>query len=307
MTRIHPLLFLVLLSGCSPPPTPTPVPPPPADPQPLEAEGLHNLFRVSDRVYSGSSPDGDAGFESLKHLGVKTVLSVDGATPEVAAAEKHGLRYVHLPIGYHGISPGRAAELAKAVRDLPGPVYIHCHHGKHRGPAACAVVQLALDPAWTPAVAERWLATAGTDPKYVGLHALARTAPPAAADIDAIYSTFPSVAPVATFVALMVDVDFHWEHLKLAKVAGWKSPTGHPDIDPPHEAVQLAELYREGLRLPEVSVRGEKFSALMTEAETAANELEKAIRAKDDKAAGAAFTRAQTACTKCHEQFRDRK
>jgi hypothetical protein len=37
----------------------------------------------------------------------------------------------------------RIKELAKAVRELEGPVYIHCHHGKHRSPAASAVACVA--------------------------------------------------------------------------------------------------------------------------------------------------------------------
>lgn len=82
---------------------------------------------------------------------------------------------------------------------------------------------------------------------------------------------------------------------------------GSPDLDPPHEAVQLAELFREAARRPEATGRGDTFTALLGEAETAANELEQALRAKDDKAAGAAFTRSQNACAKCHEQFRNRR
>ena len=35
---------------------------------PIQARGLHNAFRVSDRIYSGSSPDGDEGFAELKRL-----------------------------------------------------------------------------------------------------------------------------------------------------------------------------------------------------------------------------------------------
>ena len=29
--------------------------------------------------------------------------------------------------------------LARAARTLPGPIFVHCHHGMHRGPAAAAV------------------------------------------------------------------------------------------------------------------------------------------------------------------------
>lgn len=300
-------LALVLLAGCGGT-TPTPPAPSPAEPVPLQAEGLHNLFRVSDRVFSGSSPEGDAGFASLERLGVKTVITVDGAKPDVATAEKHGLRYVHIPIGYDGIPADRAILLAKAVRDLPGPVYVHCHHGMHRGPAACAAVQLTLDPTWTPERAGRWLAAAGTDTKYNGLIELPRTfKSPSAADLDVAPNDFPTTAAVPDFVRLMVEVDTRWDHLKEAKANGWKTPPNHPDVDPPHEAVLLTELFREAARLDGSTAKGKGFVDLLGEAETAAKELEAAIRKGDGKAATAAFNRTQAACASCHPKFRDHK
>lgn len=308
----HRLLFLlaIALAGCGPAPQPPEPAPPqaPVDPVSLEADGLHNLFRVTDRVYSGSSPEGDAGFASLRRHGIKTVITVDGAKPDVALAERYGLRYVHLPIGYDGIPSERATQLAKAVRDLPGPVYIHCHHGKHRGPAACAAVLLTLDPTWTPDRAERWLRVAGTDPKYSGLTRLPRTLNrPSAETLDRTPPDFPTVAVVPDLVRLMVEMDARWDHLKAVKAAGWKTPTDHADLDPPHEALLLVELYREAVRLGESSARGKEFVRLLTEGEAAANELEQAFRAKDAKAAATAFGRSQAACAACHQKYRDRK
>ena len=70
---------------------------------------------------------------------MQTVISVDGAKPDLEAARKHGLRYVHLPHGYDGVPAPRGDELAIALRTLEGPIYVHCHHGKHRSPAAAGV------------------------------------------------------------------------------------------------------------------------------------------------------------------------
>src|SRR5436305_114465 len=126
---------LVALGGCGVKPDAPPV-------RPLDAPGLPHAFRVSDRLFSGGNPDGEAGFAALRALGVQTVISVDGARPDWETAGRHGLRYVHLPVGYDGIPRGRVLALAKAARDLPGPVYVHCHHGKHRGPAAVAAIML---------------------------------------------------------------------------------------------------------------------------------------------------------------------
>ena len=115
---------------------------------PRDLPGLHNVvdFRGqgADGFYSGSVPEGDAGFDALVGLGVKTVISVDGALPDLARAKARGLRYVHLPIGYDGFDDARKAELVRAVRDLPRPIYLHCHHGKHRSAGAAATIAVSL-------------------------------------------------------------------------------------------------------------------------------------------------------------------
>ena len=137
------LVLSALLCGCQPAPVAAPPVAAPTTPaakiEKLTARHLPNPVRVHEKVISGGLPEGDAAFAELKELGIKTVISVDGAKPDVPLAEKYGLQYVHLPHSYDGVPEQRAKELAKAVRDLPGPIYIHCHHGKHRSPAASAV------------------------------------------------------------------------------------------------------------------------------------------------------------------------
>src|SRR5438067_12591502 len=70
--------------------------------------GLQNVCHLAEKLYSGSAPEGDAGFESLQKLGVKTVLSGDGARPDVERARKHGVRYVERPFGYDGCAGSTA-------------------------------------------------------------------------------------------------------------------------------------------------------------------------------------------------------
>jgi len=275
---------------------------------PIDASRLHNVFRMNESMFSGSSPDSEEGFRELQKIGITTIISVDGATPDSAIAAKYALRYIHIPVGYDGIPNETAYQLARAVQTSPGPVYIHCHHGKHRGPAAAAAIQLCLDPKYTPEQAETWLKLAGTDPKYRGLINLPRTlVRPSAEELTRIPADFPKASTVPDLTRHMVGIDERWDHLKLVKAAGWKTPPSHPDVDPAHEALQLKENYREATRLTASSKKGEAFLTMMIEAEASASELEKHLRTKPipADAAAKAFARNQALCASCHERFRD--
>jgi protein tyrosine phosphatase (PTP) superfamily phosphohydrolase (DUF442 family) len=270
---------------------------------PIQKKGLHNVYRITDNLFSGSSPEGDDGFQSLKELGVRTILSVDGARPDVERAQKFGLRYVHLPFGYDGIPRQRVLELAKAVRDLPGPVYLHCHHGKHRGPAAAAVIHLCLDEKCSIAQAVAEMKRAGTDPRYTGLFNLPHTlVRPTSKELDAIGNEFPEVAKVPDLAQIMVEIDARWENLKLIRAAGWKSPRNHPDLDPAHEGLQLMEQYREAGRLKKGP---EEMRRWLADAEGGAEELVRWLRGNDAPAAEKAFQSLGTSCVRCHAKYRD--
>jgi hypothetical protein len=283
------------------------------DPARVEAPGLHNVYHLTEKLYSGSSPDGEEGFRSLQKLGVKTVVSVDGARPDVALAHQHCLRYVHLPFGYDGVPREQALRIARAVRDLPGPIYVHCHHGKHRGPAAAAVAHLCLDHQCTVETVLAEMRRAGTDPRYRGLYAAPQEfRRPSEQELNAVPAEFPEVAEVPALAGVMVGVDQRWESLKQIKAAGWKVPADHPDLDPPHEALQLEEQLREAARMREVQGRLEDFRRWLADAEEGGRELEAVLRqgkdntrAVDGTAAEQAFRRVEAACTRCHSRYRD--
>src|SRR5690606_26674668 len=105
-----------------------------------------------------------------------------------------GMRYVHLPHGYDGISTNIQLQLASAAGTLPGPIYVHCHHGMHRGPAAAAVVCMAND-GWTAAQATAWLHAAGTSTNYAGLFGTVRDFKiPSTETLRSVSTNFPEVA-----------------------------------------------------------------------------------------------------------------
>lgn len=278
----------------------------------LEAPGIHNLFAVGTNLFSGSAPEGEAAFAALAKLGVKTIITVDGAKPDVELAHKFGLRYVHLPHGYDGINTNTQAQLVKAAQSLPGPLFIHCHHGKHRGPAAASVICMAND-LLTPLQAEAWLVAAGTATNYTGLYDVPRKFhKPSAEQLRAISPNFPETAKVSGLVDAMVDIDNRWDNLKAVRAAGYKAPKEHPDLQPANEAVILWEHFREAQRLPEVTRHGAAFIERFAAAEREAKEVEQLLRvwATESKADTRAqldkiFDTIAKSCATCHKAQRD--
>lgn len=338
MGRLLATLILALFVGCQQNPgpvaggvpvrtAPTPAPTAPAQAsgedtasttadepaaEKLDVKFLPNAYRLHEKVISGGLPEGEPAFEELAGLGVKTVISVDGAKPDVAAAKKFGLRYVHLPHGYDGVPENRVQELAKAVRELPGPVYIHCHHGKHRSPAAATVACVAAGLV-DPSQAEGILRVAGTSPSYEGLYDSARSARKLEARLlDELKAEFPESAKIPPLAEAMVGLEHTHDHLKKIEAAGWRPLPEHPGLKPAHEALLLREHFTEMARTEPVMAEPESFRTMLTESEAAAQELEDLLGKAgfggdpaDAKQATAILARVSANCKACHTQFRD--
>lgn len=268
---------------------------------------LPYAFRITDKLLAGAQPEGDEGFAALRDLGIKTIISVDGAAPDVETAKKFGLRYVHLPIEYSGVTPAQGRAIAKAIAELPGPIYLHCHHGKHRS-AAAAAVGCVFNGTLPPERAESVLQTLGTGANYKGLWQAARDARPLdPATFSAIHVTYVPVAKIPDLADAMVKVDQRTDLLKLVQKAGWKTPADHPDLDPAHEGLQLQELLHEIGRTHDATSKPEDFRRHLTAADEAADALRATLSATpiDTAAADAAMKRVTTSCLDCHKVYRD--
>jgi protein tyrosine phosphatase (PTP) superfamily phosphohydrolase (DUF442 family) len=268
---------------------------------------LENSYVVTDKIIAGAQPENDRSFQLLQELGVKTIVSVDGAKPDVEAAHRFGMRYVHLPIGYDDVSEDEGKAIAKALAELPGPIYVHCHHGKHRSAAAVAVacVNNGMLQSYQ---AEDVLKTFGTGENYKGLWKSARDARRIDdRELAQLQIQWVETAKVPALADAMVKIDTHWDHLKAIQKAGWATPADHPDLDPPHEALQVQEHFTEIGRTTDAQGRPAAYRTLLTGAEQAVIALRDALSAKsvDAKSADAAFKRASTSCTSCHKSFRD--
>ena len=265
---------------------------------------LHSLIQVTGSIYSGAEPKSEAAFQQLAELGVKVIVSVDGAKPKVDLAKKYGLRYVHIPIGYDGIDAAAARVFARAADELHETMYVHCHHGKHRGPAGAAAICVARGDA-DGAQALKILEKAGTSKGYARLWRDVKGFQLPAADEE--LPELVSVAEVGSMSAAMARIDRASDNLKLCEAANWQTPAGHPDIAPSQEALLLKEGFHETIRqLAESSDYGEQFLTWMRESEQSAIQLEAALKTGDMAAVKSSFAAVQSQCKRCHIGYRDR-
>ncbi|MEZ6112769.1 MAG: cytochrome c [Pirellulaceae bacterium] len=269
--------------------------------KPGDPAGIHNLVRISDHIYSGSEPHGEVAFESLATLGVKTIVSVDGARPDLEAAKRHGLRYVHIPIGYNGIHAEAGKALARVAREADGPLYIHCHHGQHRGPAAAAVACMAADGR-SGAQALEILKTAGTGDQYTGLwRDVENYQPPGP---NEALPELVEVAEVDSFPAAMAKLDRHFDNLKLCQKSDWRTPADHPDLDPAQEALLVWEGLKESARhLTEQ--HSDEFKSMLGESTTLAEQLQQTLSADNRDPATEQFSALEKSCKSCHGKYRN--
>jgi protein tyrosine phosphatase (PTP) superfamily phosphohydrolase (DUF442 family)/cytochrome c556 len=273
---------------------------------------MENLYRLSDEVYSSGGPVGEAAFATLARLGIKTVISVDGAPPDVEAAKKHGLKYVHIPLGYDSLPRDKALQIAKAVQQSPGPVLVHCHHGKHRGPAAAAVACVVANN-WTAEQSLAWMKQAGTSPNYAQLIKDAGSfQKPLAAELEKVPADLPEAVMPPPLVDAMLKIDERFDKVQqyFQTMMDVKGPNWG---DASRDAVQLDEDFREFQRLPAVSRPTADFQKMASEMQQSSAQLHRTLEAmaegkvKDTLPAREQLKRIQQQCAACHQKYRDQK
>lgn len=288
-------------------------------PRPEAVAGIENVWRMDSNLLSGGDPVGESGLQLLKSKGVKTIISVDGAAPLLEVSKRLGLRYVHIPIGYDGIPVGSQRLLSQAFAQLPKPIYVHCHHGKHRGPAAASIMAR-FGLGWTPEQVSKFMKLAGTSADYPGLYeSVKQFEVDTFKDVAAIKTPLPESVDVPALVDLMVQVDSRFDHLKawsaiiLQGQGNGTIPSSK--IDPVQEAVQLLELIRESSRLPECRDRPDLFRESMSHLESDLSSWIETIKAEGSSESLSDQTKSKLSailkssanrCVTCHRTFRDR-
>lgn len=273
---------------------------------------LENVYRLSDRFISGGEPGGEEALARIASWGVKTILSVDGKAPDAATAAKYGMRYVHVPIQYSGLTEEEQLRIVKTFRELEGPFYVHCFHGEHRSAAAAALGRLALDGISREQALAEMRQWAGTSPKYSGLFwDVATVEIPDEATTAKFAFDFPSTSPLDGVAGAMVQIARAFENTRDAIAVDYGVDPAHPDIEPLEEAKKLEQLFEASLRLEEVLAAPQDYRDWMQTSLADSKKLVAALRelrAGDTTAVDrvtAAVKAVNASCNACHTPYRN--
>ncbi|MBQ1926407.1 MAG: tyrosine-protein phosphatase [Proteobacteria bacterium] len=127
----------------------------------LEANGLSNLYKVSDDVYRSAQPE-EGGMTSAKALGIKTVLSLRETEldTDLNHNENAGLNTIHLPIVTWDVEDKNIIDALRIIRDAPKPILIHCRHGSDRTGLIIAMYRIVFE-GWSKSCAKAELMHGG--------------------------------------------------------------------------------------------------------------------------------------------------
>lgn len=269
----------------------------------MEHPVLHRLMQVSEDLYSGAQPHGAEAFSALKDLGIKTVVCVDGARPDLELAAAEGLRYIHVPIGYDAIEQDAGDSFYRTVKEAEGPFYFHCHHGKHRGPAAVAVALRAATGCDAES-ALKILELAETSPDYPGLWRDVEAWTPPRPDRE--LPELVAEASVADFASGMAVADRTWDNIKALRKAGWATPASQPDLSLRHEtSILLQQLEDCAGRIPVEHEGDPVLRKGMEDMVVFSRALMEAAAIHDLKALEASYRDVAASCKDCHREYRN--
>ncbi|MEI6234506.1 MAG: hypothetical protein WCT04_15745 [Planctomycetota bacterium] len=295
--------------------TPPDAEPPPTPPQPsestefakIEHPHLPNVRKVTDKILAGARPEEEETFKALSELGVKTIISLDGAKPNLEVAEKYGMRYVHLPITYAQVTEQQGKEIAKALMEMPGKIYAHCPQGINRSAAAVATACV-VNRTFTLEQAQRLLKAFGTSKNYKGLVTSVEKAQAAKpGELESMKVEFVSSKKVPELADAMVGMDHNWENLVREQKAKWGAPPDHPSLDPAVDSRELYAHYFELKNLASIKNKPADFHTTLHTGTLATQALAEILRVKpvDTQLADAAHARVKQSCQECHKAHRD--
>ncbi len=90
------------------------------------------VIQYNDKIYRGGDILSRAGAESLRTLGIKTIIAVTPNDQERTLAREFGFKLVEIPFGWYDMKKTHLDKFLAAVDEGPTPVYVHCLGGDLR-------------------------------------------------------------------------------------------------------------------------------------------------------------------------------
>ncbi len=131
--------------------------------------GIDNVGRVSPCIFRGRQPDGE-GYQTLKSMGIKTVINLRAVHDERKEVESAGMKYLELPLPMtQGVRVESLKEIVHAMSDPSNqPVYIHCALGQDRTGIVVAAYRMDVD-GWSYDDAEKEMQSFGFNDVWIHL------------------------------------------------------------------------------------------------------------------------------------------
>jgi protein tyrosine/serine phosphatase len=132
-------------------------------------QGIDNAGRISPCVYRGNQPSGK-GYQTLKSMGVKTVINLRAAHTERKEVEAAGMKYLEFPLSMtNNIRKEKLQEIVRAMSDPSNhPVYVHCALGQDRTGIVVAAYRMDSD-GWSFEDAEKEMQSFGFNDAWLHL------------------------------------------------------------------------------------------------------------------------------------------
>ncbi len=269
--------------------------------------GVPNVVRLDERLIRGGAPVGDEGMATLASLGVATILSADSDEDEARRASAAGITLVEIPFGYGGPSRAQMEEIALALRNAAGTVYVHCHHGTKRVGVLAGIWRMAYGD-WSADEAAAEMQDLGCPPAYEALYG-ALDAFEAGWDGRRVHAGWTVAAD-----PLLVELDFGGSLLAamdgLSAMDNVEEALHQVSLGTPIplETVTAIRAYLADIQPADILQRGGPQEATMgafgalTAAQLDAAALEEAVRTGSDAAGPAG--RLLSRCVACHATWR---
>ena len=184
---------------------------------------------------------------------------------------------------------------------LEKPIFVHCHHGKHRGPSAAALLAM-MSGACGKGDAMTILQLCGTNQKYSGLWDSVRNYEAPTQRI--LLPSLNSRENIDPATASMVRLGEVMDNLSVLQKAGGKVDSGLSVGEVTELTVLLHEELREFKRLAS-SDRPAEFSRYLDDILKSSKILVKVLDVRDVDRVSILMKDIRQNCSSCHQKFRN--